>query len=432
MLLLVVLSFLCFASAYENNSSRTSVYAIYFPQFHEDPLNNEIWGKGYSDWNNLKAAPLLNRDNRPVIRPHPDIGYYDLSTFEARKKQATIAKKYGVDGFIYYHYWFYHHTNLKVLSKPLENMLKDGEPNLPFAFSWAAHNWLCKWVGNGATIQPKDGKYYQKNVNNPELLYEQLCPIENDTAIAEHYQYLRQFFHHKNYIKVNGKPLFEFFRFTDTPQCLYIVPKLQELAIKDGFPGLHIIGGEYTMADHEILSPSWSTMEPNRQEDKTIYSGSFYFPVHIRNNEVNYQEPGKVPSKCLFNKEEIWKRNHRPHYIGVITAFDSTPRRSINNATLIVRKAPHLTSVQSFEIDILNSLFYDQCCFSPEVRDKGGKFITILAWNEWGEGMVLEPSEQDGYAYLHAVKKMKKKMEHIGCDAKRLEHFYKEMNHENK
>ena len=37
------------------------------------------------------------------------------------------------------------------------------------------------------------------------------------------------------------------------------------------------------------------------------------------------------------------------------------------------------------------------------------KFVTIYAWNEWGEGGYLLPTKSDGYSYLEALREVFKK-----------------------
>eukprot|EP01040_Poterioochromonas_malhamensis_P004195 gene4195-4490_t len=405
------------------NSQRTAVYAVNFPQYHEDELNNEIWGKGFTEWNHIHTAPAINRNNETILKPHRDIGYYDMSTYEVRKKQADIAKHHGIDGFIYYHYWFYHHTEHKVLAKPLLNMLKDGEPNISFAFNWAAATWEKNWMGKEVNRDTSKNKYFHFNKTNPNIIYEQICPYDNMTAIEEHYAFLRPFFHHPNYIKINGMPLFVFFRWSNVWQCMYILPKLKELAKKDGFPGdgLYVIGGDGLMLYHELYDGG-NTGKQYSNAPNERFEAQNYFSV------VVYDElkMSKLPSICLEKPQEIWKRNFHPHYIGIMTQYDNTPRRTIETGSITRRKVYHLTQLESFEVDLINTMYYERCCFSPDVRSKSGKFITINAWNEWGEGQVLEPSEQEGYSYLRAVRKIKNKMNHIGCDVRAYKHLMKQ------
>lgn len=42
--------------------------------------------------------------------------------------------------------------------------------------------------------------------------------------------------------------------------------------------------------------------------------------------------------------------------------------------------------------------------FHCQARDKGGKFVLVNAWNEWAEGMALEPSDVYGRKLLEVDK----------------------------
>ena len=83
---------------------KPKVIAFHLPQYHSFPENDKWWGKGFTDWVNVKKAkPLYKRHYQPRIPM--DNNYYNMLDYETRKWQAETAEKFGIYGFCYYHYW---------------------------------------------------------------------------------------------------------------------------------------------------------------------------------------------------------------------------------------------------------------------------------------------------------------------------------------
>ena len=123
--------------------------AFYLPQFYPIPENDRAWGQGFTEWDKVKRArPLFEGHNQP--RKPENGNYYRLTDPAARRWQAGLAKRHGIFGFCYYHYWF--GKGKKLLEKPAEQMLADAETDFPFCFSWANESWTKKWDGGSGEV----------------------------------------------------------------------------------------------------------------------------------------------------------------------------------------------------------------------------------------------------------------------------------------
>jgi hypothetical protein len=389
----------------ETENRLPRVLVIYFPQYHRDPLNDGLWGENFTDWNNLKKAPAKNRMGYAIPRPS-ELGYYDLTDFEPRKRQGELAREYGIDGFIYHHYWFYDPTHPgPSLAAPLLKMLRDGEPNVPFLFNWCAVSWYNKWMGN-AINQTK-----WKDKNGHALMLQKQYFDPSDDMIREHYEWLSQFFHHKNYIKIDNQPVF--LMYTWFKEANFILERLRYYAKQDGFDGIYLIAGRSGPPEHIYVPENLSSMnEEKLNRSDTVDS----LPMRIFNQTMNYPypleyvtSPLSVPQWCLDGAKHH-PTSLRPEITGVCSTFDNTPRRSFKTSSIWNSGKPKKV-LERFNTSLRAAVHLHTCCYERT----NDRFVAINAWNEWAEGMSLEPSDVYGRGFLEVIRDVKAQVRKDGC-----------------
>lgn len=359
------------------------VIAFYLPQFHSIPENDKWWGKGFTEWTNTKKGiPNFKGHYQPHI-PFEN-NYYNLLDKETQKSQIELAKKYGVDGFCYYHYWF--KNGKKLLERPIENMLHDSSVDMPFCLCWANETWSRRWDGS----------------ENEILIEQDYGDINNWKA---HYNYLSQFFHDKRYIKIKNNPILVIYKPNEIEQLEEKLNYWNELAKKDGFEKI-VYMVQYPQFNQKIeqlfdytieFEPQYTSDKARRKKMNTLINDPIlFFNIGIaRILQAMGIRTYKKFSYKIVSRNSSNRRLEYKHLPGAFPNWDNTARKKLKSDIY------HGSSP---------SLFYRYLCKQFKKRYDNGsspEFIFINAWNEWAEGAHLEPDEKYGYSYLSALKKAK-------------------------
>lgn len=68
--------------------------AYLFPQFHAIPENDQFWGTGFTEWNNVQRVEM-NKKGLETLRPAEEIGYYNLLDYDVRKRYGKLVRDSG-------------------------------------------------------------------------------------------------------------------------------------------------------------------------------------------------------------------------------------------------------------------------------------------------------------------------------------------------
>lgn len=354
------------------------IIAYYLPQFHTFPENDRWWGKGFTEWTNVKnAKPIYKGHNQPRIPLGGN--YYDLTDIETIKEQSRLAQKYGIYGFCYYHYWF---NGKQIMEKPMELMLTEKEITLPFCISWANHDWTKAWA--------------QKS---KEMLMKQTYGQKDDWIT--HFNYLLPFFKDDRYIKINNKPIFLLYQPQNMPVLREMFTLWNELAQENGFSGLcymyqHFQYNHLTDPNGDIFDYGIE-YEPMYTKQRLLYTipSLFHKFAHEAGKKIGLKP--QLWNLIQYNYDRAWKdilsRSPRDEKMipGAFVDWDNSPRYGKDAAFYPGYSAEKFSYY--LKKQIINA------------REKYHKdMIFLFAWNEWGEGGYLEPDETEGYARLEAIK----------------------------
>lgn len=348
---------------YKSNNSLADMlkYAIYFPQFHKIKENDVNFYPGYTDIINLRDLNIPNKETPS----HKELYINSINDYDyvvnknLIKNQIKLLHKYNIDGFATYHYWFSHNsiTGNRMIMEEVNTKLLDSDlGGKKIFYIWANENWTNNYhLGNGEHII-----------------------INKYNDIDQHCQYLIKIFKHHNYLKLDNKPVF----FIHHPWLMekYLKTyenKLTKLCKNNGYSGVLMVISSFNSSKNEIKN--------NKHK--------FYdHHPHYKNKDTWAYKKQNSNSNFLNYETYVDKMENISDFQTIFFDFD-------NRARLYKTKTGRNPTICTHNTEEQFIKYFDK------IKSNVPKILLINAWNEWGEKMHIEPSNEKGNYYLELIDK---------------------------
>ncbi|WP_295937771.1 glycoside hydrolase family 99-like domain-containing protein [uncultured Alistipes sp.] len=351
--------------------------AFYLPQYHPIPENDRWWGEGFTEWSNVvKAKPLYKGHLQPNLPG--EFGFYDLRDSGVRERQAALARECGIEGFMYWHYWF---AGKRLLERPFREVLETGRPDFPFCLGWANETWSGVWHGAPDRI-----------------LMEQTYPGVED--YENHFYSIVGALKDPRYIRVDNKPLFFVYRPSQIPDPAVFIGTWRRLARACGLKDIYFVGfaGRPETDYPELMAAGFDAIYSQRI-DFAVESIVHKSLIHkLKRILFKMKLPVRYTQKGVYEYGEMIEYLTSPFdkksnvFPMVLPNWDNSPRSGrrsmiLKNATPELFRR-HLRNV----LDVVGE------------KDAQHRIVFIKSWNEWAEGNYLEPSERYQHQLTNIIK----------------------------
>ena len=363
------------------SSVRGDVMVYYYPQWHADPVNAELHGREWTEWELIRRArPRFDGHSQPKV---PLWGEVDESDPAVASRAVAAALDHGIRGFIVDWYWY---EDGPFLNRALDEGLlhADRLDEFTFALMWANHDWT---------------KLFPAEHPEPGVLLP--APNGYRPALRAFAHVIEKYLSHPSYYRVDGKAYFS----------IYDIP---------GF-----VRGQGSIAEAAALLEAFRTaaraagageLHLNAVTTRAVPEATSVIPALGFDSVTHYtwwhhQESGfdTFPAADYARIQRLavdeWSRSTDafsiPYLPNVTMGWDPSPRTvewAMNGeegypfTSIAVNNTP-----ERFGEAVRLGL--EHAMASP-----GPAIVTVNAWNEWTEGSYLEPDVASGYAYLEALR----------------------------
>ncbi len=367
--------------------NRPVVSAYYFPNWHVDPRNESIHGKGWTEWRVTQyATPRFEGHDQPK---RPLYGFDDEADPQVMSRKIGDASRHGIDAFIFDYYWFED-------GPYRERCLDDGflkAPNrdkLKFALMWANHNPI--YSHPGSYLHPADPLWGDIGKTTPETF----------VRCIDHC--IRNYFIQPNYLRVDGGIYFAIHQPSRLVRNLGGVHAAR-LLLDDFRARVAAAGLGKLVLDSNLQC--WDNWEDSDALNREIREAGFDMVSSY--NWIGLDGPARKDYSEWFGRnrtfaQDTTRRLQVPFNPVVALGWDCSPRTVQSDmferigypfGTVILNNTP-----EEFEKALRHVAQF------AASGQSNARIMHLSCWNEWTEGAYLEPDEANGYKKLEAVKKV--------------------------
>ncbi len=291
--------------------------------------------------------------------PKPLLGFYKEGDPEVAEWHLKWAAEHGIDFFIYDWYWHQGGTSLThALHQGYFNA--QNRKYVQFCLLWANHN------GPGSHS------------------------MKDFMEVTDYW--IKNYFNRPEYFKVDGKPMVIFFTTGNVRRDLggskavkEALLKIREKVKAAGFPGIYLVASQDFNAGNAAIhkEEGWDAGTCYNYPGAGMSGG----------NRGSYK-------RMVDGYEAIWKSidadSQIPYLVPISPGWDNTPWAG-DKALVRYGTTP--------------ALYEDMCRRAKRFTDerpaeRAPRIVISEAWNEFGEGSYIEPTEEYGFGYLDAMRKV--------------------------
>lgn len=358
------------------------IAAFIWPSYQPDDRAKIFWPEGIGEWQTVMSnEPKFPGHEQPR---YPLWGYVNEADPYVMEMQINAATRHGVNVFIYDWYWY---DGMPFL----EGCLNDGflgaanNKEMKFYLMWANHDVNLTWDKRLAGT-PNKALIWKAGIDRDE--FETLCT-----------RVIKQYFHHPNYYKVDGKPsfmIYELQTFIDgiggMDKAIDALKWFRSEVKKYGYKGLDL---QFTLrANMEANMTGIAGDNIGTQKEVidalNMDGATHYQYVHFVDIDRDYLE---IQADVVKTWDKLEKELKIPYYPHVSVGWDNNPRFNHLVGGIVKNNTP-----ENFEKALRDAKKY------VDAHPGQAPLITINSWNEWTETSYLQPCTMYGYGYLEAIR----------------------------